>query len=155
MNGSVVAAARFAAGLPRFLATPLTPDGARAQVVRQLAQRADAFLGLLARAVYARPDGVYARLLARAGLGLGDVTALVARCGVEDALAEMYHRGVYLTLEEFKGRRPIVRDGQLAVAKTMRATLSCDHRVLNGVEGGRFLEELKGILENPVTLLLE
>ena len=51
--------------------------------------------------------------------------------------------------------RPIVRDGQLAVAKTMRATLSCDHRVLNGVEGGRFLEELKGILENPVTLLLE
>lgn len=51
--------------------------------------------------------------------------------------------------------RPIVRDGQLAVAKTMRATLSCDHRVLNGVEGGRFLEELKSILENPVTLLLE
>jgi pyruvate dehydrogenase E2 component (dihydrolipoamide acetyltransferase) len=51
--------------------------------------------------------------------------------------------------------RPIVRDGQLAVAKTMRAVLSCDHRVLNGVEGGRFLEKLKGILENPVTLLLE
>ncbi|MEO8604935.1 MAG: dihydrolipoamide acetyltransferase family protein, partial [bacterium] len=51
--------------------------------------------------------------------------------------------------------RPIARDGQLAVAKTMRATLSCDHRVLNGLEGGRFLEELKSILENPVTLLLE
>jgi pyruvate dehydrogenase E2 component (dihydrolipoamide acetyltransferase) len=51
--------------------------------------------------------------------------------------------------------RPVVRDGQLAVAKTMRAVLSCDHRVLNGVEGGRFLEELKAILENPVTLLLE
>ena len=51
--------------------------------------------------------------------------------------------------------RPIVRDGRLAVGKTMRATLSCDHRVLNGVEGGRFLEALKQILENPVTLLLE
>jgi pyruvate dehydrogenase E2 component (dihydrolipoamide acetyltransferase) len=51
--------------------------------------------------------------------------------------------------------RPIVREGQLAIARTMRATLSCDHRVLNGVEGGRFLAELKGILENPVTLLLE
>jgi pyruvate dehydrogenase E2 component (dihydrolipoamide acetyltransferase) len=51
--------------------------------------------------------------------------------------------------------RPIVRDGQLAVAKTLRATLSCDHRVLNGLEGGRFLVELKSILENPVTLLLE
>lgn len=51
--------------------------------------------------------------------------------------------------------RPIVRDGQLAIAKTMRATLSCDHRVLNGLEGGRFLVEVKGILENPVMLLLE
>ena len=51
--------------------------------------------------------------------------------------------------------RPIVRDGQLAVARTMRATLSCDHRVLNGLEAGRFLEELKSLLENPVTLLLE
>ena len=48
-----------------------------------------------------------------------------------------------------------MRDGQLAVGKTMRATLSCDHRVLNGVEGGRFLAELKSILENPVTLLLD
>jgi len=51
--------------------------------------------------------------------------------------------------------RPVVRAGQLAIAKTMRATLSCDHRVLNGVEGGRFLAELKSILENPVTLLLD
>jgi len=51
--------------------------------------------------------------------------------------------------------RPIVRDGQLAIAKTMRATLSCDHRVLNGLEGGRFLVDVKGILENPVRLLLE
>lgn len=49
--------------------------------------------------------------------------------------------------------RPVVRDGRLAVAKTMRATLSCDHRVLNGVEAGRFLETLKALLENPVLLL--
>lgn len=51
--------------------------------------------------------------------------------------------------------RPIARGGQLAVARTLRATLSCDHRVLNGLEGGRFLVELKSILENPVSLLLE
>ncbi|MGH7790609.1 MAG: dihydrolipoamide acetyltransferase family protein [Candidatus Binatia bacterium] len=51
--------------------------------------------------------------------------------------------------------RAVVRNGQLAVASTMRATLSCDHRVHNGIEGGRFLEELKHILENPVVLLLE
>jgi pyruvate dehydrogenase E2 component (dihydrolipoamide acetyltransferase) len=51
--------------------------------------------------------------------------------------------------------RPVVRDGQLAVAKTMRVTLSVDHRVLNGVEAGRFLEDLKRTLENPLGLLLE
>jgi len=50
--------------------------------------------------------------------------------------------------------RPVVRDGHLAVAKTMRATLSVDHRILNGVEAGRFLEDLKGVLEKPVLLVL-
>ena len=51
--------------------------------------------------------------------------------------------------------RPVVRDGEVTVAQTLRATLSCDHRVLNGIEAGRFLEELKGILEHPVALVLE
>lgn len=50
--------------------------------------------------------------------------------------------------------RPVVRDGQLAVAKTMRVTLSVDHRVLNGVESARFLEDLKRVLENPLALLI-
>lgn len=50
--------------------------------------------------------------------------------------------------------RAIVRDGALAVAKTMRATLSADHRVLTGYEAGRFLEDLKHTLERPALLLL-
>lgn len=50
--------------------------------------------------------------------------------------------------------RPFVRDGQLVVARTMRANLSCDHRILNGVEGARFLAEVKELLENPVVLVL-
>lgn len=50
--------------------------------------------------------------------------------------------------------RPVVRSGQLAVAKTMRVTLSADHRVLNGVEAGRFLEDLKHTLEHPLVLVL-
>jgi pyruvate dehydrogenase E2 component (dihydrolipoamide acetyltransferase) len=50
--------------------------------------------------------------------------------------------------------RPVVRSGQLGVAKTMRVTLSVDHRVLNGVEAGRFLENFKTVLEHPLALLL-
>jgi pyruvate dehydrogenase E2 component (dihydrolipoamide acetyltransferase) len=50
--------------------------------------------------------------------------------------------------------RPVVKDGKLAIAQTMYATLSCDHRVLNGVEGARFLVEVKSLLENPVALVI-
>jgi len=50
--------------------------------------------------------------------------------------------------------RPVVRDGALAVGKTMMATMSCDHRILDGVVAGRFLQELKRFLENPASLLL-
>lgn len=50
--------------------------------------------------------------------------------------------------------RSVVRDGQLAIAKTMHATLSADHRVLTGYEGGRFLADLKATLEQPAVLLV-
>ena len=50
--------------------------------------------------------------------------------------------------------KPVVKDGALAVATVMTATLSCDHRVYGGAEGARFLETLKGLLEDPVTMLL-
>ncbi|PJK31423.1 pyruvate dehydrogenase complex dihydrolipoamide acetyltransferase [Minwuia thermotolerans] len=51
-------------------------------------------------------------------------------------------------------QKPVVKDGALAVATVMTATLSCDHRVYGGAEGARFLETLKGFLEDPVTMLL-
>jgi pyruvate dehydrogenase E2 component (dihydrolipoamide acetyltransferase) len=50
--------------------------------------------------------------------------------------------------------RPIVRDGAVVAARTMRVTLSCDHRIIDGVVGGRFLEELKRLLENPIGLIM-
>ncbi|GAB4139159.1 MAG: pyruvate dehydrogenase complex dihydrolipoamide acetyltransferase [Sphingomonadales bacterium] len=51
-------------------------------------------------------------------------------------------------------QRPVVKNGQLAVATVMTCTLSVDHRVLDGAIGANFLKELKGYLENPVTMLL-
>jgi len=50
--------------------------------------------------------------------------------------------------------RPVVRNGQLAVGKTMMITGSFDHRIVDGVVAGRFLSELKRFLENPASLLL-
>ena len=50
--------------------------------------------------------------------------------------------------------RPVVRDGQVVISRTMMATLSCDHRVLDGATGAQFLQELKNLLENPVGLMV-
>ena len=50
--------------------------------------------------------------------------------------------------------RPVVRSGQITVARTMKATLSVDHRVADGAEGAQFLMEVKRSLENPVSMLL-
>lgn len=50
--------------------------------------------------------------------------------------------------------RPVVRHGQVSIAHTMMVTLSCDHRILDGVTGGQFLATLKTLLENPVGLMV-
>jgi pyruvate dehydrogenase E2 component (dihydrolipoamide acetyltransferase) len=49
--------------------------------------------------------------------------------------------------------RPVVRDGEVVVRQMMRATLSCDHRVVDGATGAKFLQTLKKILENPLYLI--
>jgi pyruvate dehydrogenase E2 component (dihydrolipoamide acetyltransferase) len=50
--------------------------------------------------------------------------------------------------------KPVVVEGQLAVGKRMRVTLSCDHRVMDGAMGARFLADLKAALEAPLSLLV-
>jgi pyruvate dehydrogenase E2 component (dihydrolipoamide acetyltransferase) len=50
-------------------------------------------------------------------------------------------------------QRPVVKDGQLAVATVMTVTLTCDHRVVDGAVGARFLQVFKAMIEDPVTML--
>lgn len=49
---------------------------------------------------------------------------------------------------------PVVRDGQVVPGKTMKVTLSCDHRVVDGAVGSAFLQTLQGYLEDPVRMLV-
>ena len=51
--------------------------------------------------------------------------------------------------------QPVVRDGELAVAQIMKATLSTDHRVADGAEAARFLVEIKRLLQNPISLVIQ
>ena len=49
---------------------------------------------------------------------------------------------------------PVVRDGEIVVRSMMNVTMSCDHRVIDGATGAKFLQTFKQMLENPVTMLL-
>lgn len=48
----------------------------------------------------------------------------------------------------------VVKDGQLVPGNVMKVTLSCDHRVVDGAVGSAFLQTLKGLLEDPVRILI-
>ena len=50
--------------------------------------------------------------------------------------------------------RPVVVDGQVVVQPRMRVTMSCDHRVIDGAQGARFLATLKSFLEEPAAILI-
>jgi len=50
--------------------------------------------------------------------------------------------------------KPVVRDNQVVVRQTMRVTLSCDHRVIDGATGAKFLQTFKKYLENPLYLIV-
>lgn len=51
--------------------------------------------------------------------------------------------------------RPVVHLGKVAVRRTVKLTLSCDHRVIDGAVGARFLDEVRTLLEHPDRLPLE
>ncbi|MBO8141249.1 MAG: pyruvate dehydrogenase complex dihydrolipoamide acetyltransferase [Firmicutes bacterium] len=50
--------------------------------------------------------------------------------------------------------QPVVRNGQVTVARMMRVTVSADHRVTDGAQVARFLQDLKAVLESPLRLLV-
>ena len=50
--------------------------------------------------------------------------------------------------------KPVVKEGQIVVGNTMKLTLACDHRTVDGATGAQFLQTLKGYIENPVTMLV-
>ncbi len=103
--------ARYVRRLPGFLRSPITLEAARSRLRAWLPRREQSFLALLERGVYANPGSPYLPLLESAGIELGDVRKLVADRGLEAALEELRDAGIYATLDEFKGRAPLERNG--------------------------------------------
>ena len=84
-------------------------EAARVRFRERIEHRTDNFLELARTSIFPLAESPYRRLLDHAGGELGDVERLVEGDGLEGALQELYRRGVYLTVDEFKGRAAVTR----------------------------------------------
>ena len=108
-----------------------------ATAVRDLAERAKS--GAL------RPEEYSGGTFAVSNLGMFDVTSFVAI---------IYPPQTAVLAVGTVTKSAVVRDDELGIAQMMTATLSCDHRVVDGAEGARFIVEVKRHLEDPLGLVM-
>jgi hypothetical protein len=92
-----------------FLRSTVGFDQATGVILHRLATREERFLRLAEQAIYGHAQSPYLSLLREAGCEFGDLKALVAKEGLEGALQRLASDGVYVTFDEFKGRREAVR----------------------------------------------
>jgi hypothetical protein len=107
----IVSLARKTRGLRQFLATPVDGVAAQATIHERVERRDELLLDSLRRLVFEVPQSPYRPLLDAAGCSYGDVEASVRDRGVEGTLEQLRDAGVYVTLDEWKGREPIARNG--------------------------------------------
>jgi pyruvate dehydrogenase E2 component (dihydrolipoamide acetyltransferase) len=111
--------------------------GQIAREVRELAERA--------RAKKLRPEEYMGATFSVSNLGMFGIDEFTAVINPPEA--------AILAVGAIEPK-PVVRDNQIVVRKMMRVTMSCDHRVVDGATGAKFLQTLKKMLENPLLLLV-
>jgi len=134
--GDLVMILQILRKLPVYLRNPLTISECRKILHQRLERREKDFLDLIKLSVFANPVSPYLSLLQLAGCEYGDLERLVFSDGVEYALRMLFREGVYLTIDEFKGRRPVIRGSTTIEAglDRLRNPLSVPH--LRAVTGG-------------------
>ncbi|MDH3884628.1 MAG: hypothetical protein OET63_10455 [Desulfobacterales bacterium] len=105
--------AHFYLGLRGFLRQKVSVAEAEAIVRQNIEQRDTNFMRLMERGIFGYRNSPYLPLLKLAGCELGDIRNRVETRGLEATLRELRDAGVYVTFEEFKGRKPIVRNGKV------------------------------------------
>src|SRR5262245_14686901 len=101
--------ARLVRDTRAFLGTPIELARAAEMMGRQLHDREGRFLEIVGDTIYAHPRSPYGALLREAGCTFDDVRKLVSRDGLEGALSVLAAAGVYVTFDEFKGRKVAIR----------------------------------------------
>jgi hypothetical protein len=122
-------ALRFGSRLPFFLHRRIGVSEAKGIHRLRLHSRETDFLALARYCIFGFPENPYHRLFKHIGLSYGDLEILVLSNGLESALATLLTNGIYLTVDEFKGRKEI-RRGSLSypmVPDNIRNPLSLSH----------------------------
>jgi len=138
----------------------MSAEETRGILQRRLASREADFLALVQRAIYDNPESPYRELLALAGCQREDLERLVRQEGIEGALKTLLRQGVYLTVDEFKGRRPIERGSAVLHAGPgrLRPPGVSDHLPIHtgGSRGGgtRFSVDLAYVRDRAVDAAL-
>jgi len=104
---------RFAWGLRGFLREPITLEQSREIIRQRLQNREQNLLLLVKRAIYENKTSPYLKLLKLAGCEYGDFEQMVQSDGIEPALKKLASEGVYVSVEEFKGKKEIIRGGEI------------------------------------------
>lgn len=96
-------------GVPRFLRERITTEQAASTIRRRLQERERSFLHILERFIFANDRSPYRPLLRAAGCEFGDIRKLVFDGGLRRAVIDLRDAGVYVSLDEFKGRCEAIR----------------------------------------------
>jgi hypothetical protein len=102
----------FLAGLQRFLNQPISFEEAKAIFAQRMEQREKNFLNFVKRCVYDNPSSPYIPLLRQAECDYGDMISGVHRYGIEGLLKMLNDAGVWISFDEFKGRKMLCRGGK-------------------------------------------
>ena len=104
---------RFAWDLRKFLKEPLTLEQAQKVIRERLKNREQNLLTIVKKAVYENENSPYLKLLKLAGCEYGDFERMVKSDGIEPTLKKLYQDGVYISIEEFKGKKELTRRGKV------------------------------------------
>lgn len=105
----ILSGVKFLSGLPSFLRNPVSHQEARETLRSRLKNRESNFLSLVQKGIYSNSISPYLKMLELAGCEYGDLAQLVKKEGIEGALQSLFHIGVFLSVNEFKGRDAVVR----------------------------------------------
>ena len=132
-----------AVSLPAGLITPIVTDAAHKSLVEISAE----VKSLVARAKdnKLKPHEFQGGTFSVSNLGMYGVTSFIPIINPPQSCI----LGVGAGLE-----KPVVRGGKIEVGTVMNCTMACDHRAVDGVLGAEFLQALKGLIEDPLSLLV-